>query len=496
MIRFLPGTVLLVIALLLTSVLAHSDILPLQVRKGSQPAIVDTQGRTVLLRGVNYNSLGDYFQANPEQSPVVATQPSDFAQMAELGLNVVRLIISWSALEPQRGEFDSAYLAQIKAAVAQAKANDLYVVLDMHQDAWGKFIATPDTINCGIFEPGIGWDGAPAWATLTDGQSTCRFPGLRELSPAVATAFQNFWQNREGIQDALIATWARLAAEFAAEPAVAGYDFLNEPNFGVSVGLSQTLLMGYFYSKTLRAIRAAEKSIPGGFAHIGFFEPSVEWSAFGITFWPIGLFMFDRNIVFAPHLYSGSITVAGTIDSGYVNAAKVAAFYRTPFWSGEWGWFGEPEQSEAAIWAYAQKEDQYRIGGAVWQWRQACGDPHAQGSRAGRTVSETQFHVRINLCPNDIDGGFSPAYARVLSRAYPRHAPGQLLTLSSNPYTGELTLSGQTESSGELVLWVPTKQTGELPVLSGANEVTAAAVSGGYNVRAQVEGSYRIHLQY
>lgn len=475
---------------------ALADLLPLQVRKGAAPAIVDSHQRTVLLRGVNYNPLGDYFQANPQQPPVIASRPEDFAQMAELGMNVVRLLISWSALEPQRGVLDETYLARIDAAVAQAKANDLYVVLDMHQDAWGKYIASPAGTQCGFFESAIGWDGAPDWATFTDNQSTCRFPGLRELSPAVATAFQHFWQNRDGIQDALVATWAKLASRYAAEPAIAGYDLLNEPNFGVTVGLSQTLLMGNFYSKATRAIRRAEAAVPGGFSHIVFFEPAAEWSAFGITLWPIGLFMFDRNIVFAPHLYGGSITVSGTIASGYAQAAKVAGFYRAPFWSGEWGWFGTPEQSEPAIWQYAQFEDRYLIGGAVWQWRQACGDPHAQGIRAGRTVTDTQYHVRINLCPGDDDGGFSSAYARVLSRAYPRHAPGVLEQLFSDPYAGELRLNGHTQSSGELDLWVPRSNRVDLPILSGGSDVQIESVHGGYRVRAQVSGTYSVTVEY
>lgn len=476
--------------------LACADLLPLQVRKGANPAIIDARDRTVLLRGVNYNALGDYFEANPDQPAVVPYQADDFARMAQLGMNVVRLLISWSALEPQRGVIDDAYLDQIRTAVADAKANGLYVVLDMHQDAWGKFIATPDSTDCGFFQPSIGWDGAPAWATLTDGQSTCRFPGLRELSPAVARAFENFWRNRDGIQDALIATWARLAREFAAEPAVAGYDFLNEPNFGVSVGLSQILLMGNFYSKTLRAIRTAEQSVPGGFAHIGFFEPSVEWSAFGITLPPLGLFMLDRNIVFAPHLYSGSITVTGTVASGYANAAKVAGIYRAPFWSGEWGWFGAPADSEASIWEYAQYEDRYRIGGAVWQWRQACGDPHAQGSREGRTVTEPQYHVIINLCPGDEDGGVSPAYERILARAYPRHAPGELLQLHSDPYSGVLTLVGESDEEGDLELWVPTSARVNVPQLDGSDAVQVESRSGGFLIRATVSGHYHITLQY
>lgn len=488
-----------------------AELRPLQIRKAQKPAITDDQTRTVLLRGANLNTLGDYYQANPEMPTKIPASQQDYAEMASLGFNVVRLVLSWSALEPTRGQLDPNYLEAIRTHVGYAKSHGMYTVLDMHQDAWGKYIASTGNDQCGFFEPAIGWDGAPAWATITDGASTCRFPGLREMSPAVARAFENFWRNRDGIQDALIDTWAKLAAEFATEPAVAGYDLLNEPNFGLSVGFSQTLMMGGYYTKALRAIRKAEAAAEG-FHHIAFFEPSVEWSAFGTTLWPIGFFLFDSNIVFAPHLYSGSITVIGTIESGYAHAAQAAQFYRTPFWSGEWGWFGEGAEAEASVWRYAQMEDQYQIGGAVWQWKQACGDPHPQKVWNGRPVTETQNQVNLIYCPGDIEGGISPVYQTVLSRAYPKNAPGQINTLNSNPYTGEFLLTGSTDSSSTAIIWVPASQRQILPEVqhesSGPLEpgdsantsqnasLTISPLPGGYEVSLKVSGEYTISIQY
>ena len=484
------------LALSLLTNICHAGFLPLQVRKGPHAAIVDNQQRSVLLRGVNLNGLGDYYQANPEQPTVAPITDRDFADMAALGLNVVRLILSWSALEPQRGVFDPAYLERIKSVVAMAKRHGLYVVLDMHQDAWGKYIASSADTQCGFFEKAIGWDGAPQWATLTDGQSTCRLPGLREASPAVATAFQNFWRNRDGIQNELIATWVWLVTQFAAEPAIAGYDLLNEPNFGVTVGFSQTLLMGNFYWQAIRAIRTAENNVAGGFHHIVFFEPSVEWSAFGITLWPIGLFQLDGNIVFAPHLYSGSITVTGTIASGFANAANVARFYQTPFWSGEWGWFGDPRVTAPQIRAYGQYEDKYRIGGTAWQWHQACGDPHSQAIWGGHDVTGTQYSVVESECPGDTVTGVSPAYATVLSRAYPRYSPGHLDSLSSDPLQGVLTLSGATAATGTLELWVPQTGRVDTPRLSGGANTRIRILPGGYLVQTRVSGNYVIRVDY
>ncbi|MDX1693242.1 MAG: cellulase family glycosylhydrolase [Ketobacteraceae bacterium] len=497
------GPVLYLLYILFTGLLlalplqGWAGLPPLHVKRGAEPAIKDHLDRTVLLRGVNLNALGDYYQANPDQPTLIPAGEEDFVQMARLGFNVVRLVLNWSRLEPEPGQINEAYIEQIRTFVNYAKAHGLYTVLDMHQDAWGKHIASDGSEACGFFERSIGWDGAPAWATFTDGASTCRLPGVREVSPAVATAFENFWRNREGIQDALIRVWARLAEEFADEPAVAGYDLLNEPNFGLSAGWTHTFLMGNYYTRVIRAIRKAERRVAGGFHHIAFFEPSAEWSAFGITLWPLGFFIFDPNIVFAPHLYSGSITVTGTIDTGYENAKRVADFYRAPFWSGEWGWFSVGDAAEESVWQYAQREDRYRIGGAVWQWKQACGDPHPQKYWGGREVQEPQYQVNIIYCPGDVEGGISPVYRRVLSRAYPRHSPGRLASLFSDPYEGVLRMTGSSDDEGTAVLWIPASERVSQPEVSGGGpSFSLEPLPGGYRLEVGVSGDYELEIRY
>ena len=211
------GLALLALALLAPAT-AHAALPPLHAELGDRAGIYDDAGREVLLRGVDVNGLGDYYAVSPALAPTVPLTEQDFADIAKLGMDEVRLIVSWSALEPQRGAFDTAYLARIRQAVGWAAAHDIHVVLDMHQDAWGKFVATPPSEHClPGFSPGQGWDGAPQWATLTDGLPTCRL-GIRELSPAVAQAWQSFWDDRAGIQDELVATWAKLASAVRAAP--------------------------------------------------------------------------------------------------------------------------------------------------------------------------------------------------------------------------------------------------------------------------------------
>src|SRR5437016_4233086 len=89
--------------------------------------IVDQYNREVLLEGV----------------PLCA---SDFPQMRPLGYNIIRLTLSWSLIEPtetggidQPGSPSSVYFDRIAQVVAWAKAQGIYVLLDLHQDAWSKY---------------------------------------------------------------------------------------------------------------------------------------------------------------------------------------------------------------------------------------------------------------------------------------------------------------------------------------------------------------------
>jgi len=476
---------------------------PLHVVRGAAAHIEDAQHRQVLLRGVNTNQLGDYYQADPTLESTVPLTEDDFAQMAAVGFDSVRLIVHWSLLEPRRGVFDESYLGRIQEAVGWAASHGIYVVLDMHQDAWGKYIATPPGVTCppGL-QPAIGWDGAPQWATITDGLTKCR-EQLRELSPAVGQAFTNFWLDRDGIQTELVHTWATLARAFAANPAVAGYDLLNEPHPGLTPGVTDLTFLGRYYSAAIDAIRAAERSVPQGFAHIAFVEPMDTWSAAPVGVSPAPAFSTDPQIVFAPHLYAGSITADRSlglnlfkIPDEFDEAQREAARYQTTFWSGEWGWFGsDPASNAPSVAEYASQEDAHLVGGAWWQWKQACGDPHSIGTPGGHPPRQTDSLVRL-ACPTDTPVGIPPAYQRILGRAYPRAAAGMLRSLSSDPVSGELQLTGTAGTEGGTVdIWVPA---GPAPVVHGTNigAVDVAAVPGGYRVTVSVTGPYAVSVTH
>jgi endoglycosylceramidase len=463
----------------------------LHVRAGR---IVDGPGRTVLLRGVNVNQLGDYFRPNPAVPSTLPFNRSDLEQIAALGMSSVRLIVHWSLLEPQPGVRDGAYLARVKEAVRWARELGLYVVLDMHQDAWGKYIASGRDEACTPpTSPNPGWDGAPEWATLTDGLTRCRL-SLREASPAAAQAWASFWADRAGIQQHLVDTWAWLAATFRRDPTVAGYDLLNEPNPGWTIGATDVTLLGEYHRRALEAIRAAEQ---GGLNKIVFFEPAATWSAV-----PAGVprpWTTDTQVVFAPHIYAGSISADKSITGseviplrfGFEEAKREATVYGTTFWVGEWGPFSDAAGDGNYASRFAALEDEFQVGSAFWQWKQACGDPHSASYPSGAVPKEVGNVVLVRCgdraAPEGVVVGLVDRNARVLSRPYLRAFPGTA-TFASDPAKRSLVASGSAAAGGpSLEIWVPGPSR---PVVAttGLRRVQLRPVPGGTLVRATPTG--------
>ncbi len=450
----------------------------LRVAHTPRPRIVDALGRTVILRGVNVNGLGEYYQEWKDLPTTLPLTEDEFAQIASNGFNVVRLLVTWSRLEPRKGFVDHRYIDQIAQAVGWAKAHGIYTLIDMHQDAWSAFVNTPDNVNC---PPGttqaVGWDGAPRWATSLVGTVATCTAGIREVSTAAQLSFSRFYANDGQMQSHLLTVWHELAKRFKNEPAVAGYDLLNEPNPGMTPGVNDYATLGLYYRRAIKAIRDA------GDRHMVFFEPAVITGPLS-TPGPVSHFSSDKNLVYAPHLYNESISPLpiGTIEDGFVNAERAAKKYgNLPIFVGEWGWFGDSAKDLPLIARYAQAEDGHLASGTWWQWKQACGDPHAVGSRgnrpscAGKSIYSDGFVTR------------SQANRDVLTRAYVRAAPG-LLTKMSGSATG-LKARGVTSRAGEIDVWVPPScrgpwlwvwQNGGVRINYGASKASIA--TGPYEV--------------
>ena len=115
-------------------------------------AFADEHGRTLLLRGLNVSGDAKYPLDNPlagtpefyDTANVSYTgKPFRDAAEAEVwwarlrswGVGVVRLVVTWEALEPREmGVYDEEYLRYLTMLVEKADAAGLKVFIDGHQD--------------------------------------------------------------------------------------------------------------------------------------------------------------------------------------------------------------------------------------------------------------------------------------------------------------------------------------------------------------------------
>ncbi len=456
--------------------------------------IVDDLDREVLLRGVNLNSLGEYWQGDPNHQPTIAVNAQDWQEMAARGISVVRLVVNWSRLEPQRGAISEAYLDEIDEAVSNAADYGIYTVIDMHQDAFSAFIFTEDAAECPSgTQPGKGWDGAPQWATLTDGLSTC-ITGERNSPPAVIAAWNHFYDNTDGIADRFIAVWGAIAKRFAGRPEVAGYDLLNEPEVSRPAAELQPLFEGIF-ARTIDTIRQAQEGQQH--SQLIFIEPGVAaaYPEFGLIVPQLeGV---DRhNIVAAPHNYSESIDTGfdWSIEETTDVFMTFATFLGVPVWVGEYGFWDTSESTVDKAKRYAADQDANALGGARWQWRQGCGDPHSLSW--GGTAVGLVIHLNAVDCPGDIDAGPTEVFMRILSRTYPRMAPGRITFLYSDSDTGDFTLQASAApADSEIIIWSPTQADTHTVESQGLVNLLSHRVDGGRIIKAMtIGGDYTLTL--
>jgi hypothetical protein len=139
----------------------------------------DTQGRTLLLRGVNlagsnklprvpdgatwrragfYNHRQVSFVGRPFP---LEEADEHFSRLRRWGLTFLRFLITWEAIEHAGpGEYDEAYLDYLCAVVKKAGEHDFCLFIDPHQDVWSRF---------------SGGCGAPGWTFETVGMDITRF---------------------------------------------------------------------------------------------------------------------------------------------------------------------------------------------------------------------------------------------------------------------------------------------------------------------------------
>lgn len=280
----LLAALLAVTALITAPASAAPALSQLSVR-GNQ--IVDAQGRTVLLHGVNnVDKEPPYVQMNDGFTLTAA----DADYLASRGFNVVRLGVAFDGLMPERGQIDHDYIDRVVRVVDLLADKGVYTLLDNHQDGLSSI---------------WGGNGFPAWSLSSRPPSWEPNPGfpLYYLMPSMNAGWDEVWRNHNGVIDHLGTALAALADAVKGKPGVAGIELFNEPWPGTAaltcfpVGCPLfDLQYQSVMNKLTGRIQAENPALPV------WWEPNVTWNQMMPSYLGTAKIK-SKNVVVAPHDY-------------------------------------------------------------------------------------------------------------------------------------------------------------------------------------------------
>lgn len=321
------------------------------------------RGRVFLLRGVN---LGEELK-RPPFFPEGLTK-GVMEDIASAGMNIIRLIVVWEGIEPEKDKIDTRYISRIKEIIKWADEYGIFVLVDFHQD---------------VFSRKFGGDGAPFWAVIDEGIPFEKIDPwyLNYSQPAVLKSFENFYKNTNGIQDEFLDAVRELIKNLKDLNNIIGFEPMNEP-FPPKLDFSDEYLSEFerellipFYNKFLNVLEEE------GFLERGilfFFEPAVPRTTFispssGFsTAFPTD--WVRKNFVFAPHIYEPEITIEKEYRSirdkmrrTVENLFRESERLGIPMWVGEFGIEKKPNYLSFFD-DILPIFDEFRIGWAVWTY--------------------------------------------------------------------------------------------------------------------------------
>ena len=579
-----------------TPALAAQAMAPLTVAhpSGERAQIVDPAARVRILRGTNLVGVeDDYYRtpsgAEPGPAPMWPIDPSayqgacpqmshyageapvcevdagraeydqsaaydsrnDFAQMRAFGIDFVRLGISWSQLEPRPGVYSAAYLNRIAQVVGWAREQGVYVLLDMHQDAYSRF--TPDTAPIDA-NPAVGpnqessahADGAPPWAVIADHVPAEAVAGTPELNLYVEASFQSFWENRvptdpsdrplptgaapgAGLQDHYIGAMAAVARRFKNDPTVAGYEIMNEPLPGLTAPAAFSTAELYpFYRRAIDALTGVrdgascptgEPSNPAcGYRDLGvhthqllFYEPMAVRNVTDAPDQVAAPFSSYSRLVYAPHTYTHVFTadaLAGVPASSspyptsYNQALEVAdseaRAMHSALFVGEYG--NSASDEDTILRPESAAQDTAMVGSTTYAWKGVCD----AGASLATCSSGWSYFAADPATPPAQNLGLIASRVKYLSRAVPRATAGTLQSFAYNPDDRSFAMRATSttpvrrgDKGRETEVFIPAQATGAVSASGAAVLDSVVAEPDGTRlayVAPMGRGPYAVHL--
>lgn len=331
-------------------------------------------GRAVILRGANVSGQqkwAPYLDENNEE---------DYRRLRTVfGMNAIRFVMTWAAVEPMRDQFDDRYLDAVATRLGWAQKAGLDVILDMHQDVYGE---------------GFGFDGAPRWA-CDEARYRAFMPRepwfLSSLDPNVQACVDAFFTDAE-TQRHFVAAWRHVAERLHDAPAIIGFDVLNEPGWGTySLSDFEHDRLTPLYLQVERAVREVAPQ------WVAFLEPAATRNlglATGLSRFPFA------NVMYAPHSYDSSAESGGGFDPTRREAildnitalAEEARALSAGLWIGEYG--GVIAHGGYADYMRAQYDGAGAVAASTMYWDDSRGGGYSMLDSDGTPRKEAVAALR------------------------------------------------------------------------------------------------------
>ncbi|GEM_PF-146773 len=261
-------------------------------------------------------------------------QTGDLDNMKDMGMNYVRVPISWLELMDMSGNWKASAWTQLDWLVDNCGQRGIYVVLDLHA------------------APG----GASPWAS--SGQT----------GPNPNRLWTDTWN-----QDTTVAIWQGIAEHYKNNPAIAGYELVNEPVLGFPETQEQTEQKNAFLNRLYTAVRAIDPEHIIFFGALGSFDAIAPPSAYGWT-----------NVVYTAHPYAMEQPANwdaqnDLIDTKIDEAVQIQNSWNVPVNFGEYNFYFFNDLWEK----WMSKMNENHISWANWTYKVRGGMDESGGGNFG-----------------------------------------------------------------------------------------------------------------
>lgn len=181
---------------------------------------VDEYGRVRLFKGINAVDKSVTFNEDGETVYSFCVDDEVLDGLNALGMNIIRLGVTWAGIEPEPGKISYTYLDGVKSAIKKAKEHGFEVFIDFHQDLFSKYLCTSG-------------DGAPEYACEKPDWVKSKKPVViwaedYFLNPFVHKSFDEFWTEGSFTRNCFLSVLTQ-TAKYLSDCEIAAYDVMNEP---------------------------------------------------------------------------------------------------------------------------------------------------------------------------------------------------------------------------------------------------------------------------